>query len=365
MNDNNQSLKDSLQAFTRRSTPLALTLFISDLMLLFGFVTATLLVESVWLKLLFGILAGDRISALFVIGHDAAHGAYTDNKWLNQLIGRIAFLPALHNYSLWQLVHNSNHHRHPNLKNINSWSPLSKQEYDQLSLLQKMIQRLYRTPIGLGPYYIFNRWLPDKLFPRIALVKKNASIYWMDFGLIAGFLLLVIIGLAVIGSQLDSSTAAGAVLWGFIVPYISWNYLMGLAVYMQHTNLQVPWFSSEEKWQQLDGQHQVTVHVKFPAWFNFLNHNIMVHTVHHIHPKIPLYNLNQAQKALADNLGDQMVIDKFSVLWLLKTLSLCKLYDYENLQWLHFDGSASSDSYQFESHLTTKPADGSPHPASP
>ncbi len=345
MNESTRSLKDILQEYTNRSTALALALFLSDLLLLLTFAALAVIVEEIWLKLLLSILAGDRISALFVIGHDAAHGAYTDQKWLNQLIGRIAFLPALHNYSLWQIAHNAKHHRHPNLKNLNSWSPLSKQEYDRLNTMAKAIQRFYRTLLGLGPYYIANRWLPDKLFPRKSVVKNSSSIYWIDFMFILGFVILVIGGLSIAGSRLDNSSPMEAIVWGFVIPFISWNYIMGLAIYLQHTNIKVPWFSSEEQWQHLKGQHEVTVHVVFPGWFNFSNHNIMLHTAHHVHPKVPFYRLNAAQQALTEKLGDQLVSDKFSISWLFKTMQQCKLYDYENLRWLHYDGSASSETY--------------------
>jgi hypothetical protein len=51
------------------------------------------------------------IVALFVIGHDACHQSYTSSRFLNHVVGRIAFLPALHSFSLWDREHNHRHHR--------------------------------------------------------------------------------------------------------------------------------------------------------------------------------------------------------------------------------------------------------------
>lgn len=46
-------------------------------------------------------LCGMLVIALFVIGHDACHQSYTCSRFLNHVIGRVAFLPALHSFSLW------------------------------------------------------------------------------------------------------------------------------------------------------------------------------------------------------------------------------------------------------------------------
>jgi acyl-lipid omega-6 desaturase (Delta-12 desaturase) len=70
------------------------------------------------------------IARLFVIGHDACHGSYTPNKTLNKWIGRIAFLPSLTPYSLWEIGHNLAHHGFTNLKGRDYvWTPYSPSEF--------------------------------------------------------------------------------------------------------------------------------------------------------------------------------------------------------------------------------------------
>ena len=126
---------------------------------------------------------------------------------------------------------------------------------------------------------------------------------------------------------------------------------MGLAIYLQHTNIRVPWFSSKAEWRRcIEGQQEVTCHATFPNWFNFMTHNIMQHIAHHTHPKIPLYQLHKAGKTLAGVLGYRLVCDKFSFLWFLRTMRDCKLYDYERYKWLDFNGNARS-----EPHLMMPP----------
>ena len=70
------------------------------------------------------LVAALWIARLFVIGHDACHGSYTPNKTLNGWIGRIAFLPSLTPYSLWEVGHNLAHHGFTNLKGRDYvWTP--------------------------------------------------------------------------------------------------------------------------------------------------------------------------------------------------------------------------------------------------
>ncbi len=79
-------------------------------------IASLLVVESWWVKVFASLVAALWIARLFVIGHDACHGSYTPNKTLNKWIGRIAFLPSLTPYSLWEIGHNLAHHGFTNLK---------------------------------------------------------------------------------------------------------------------------------------------------------------------------------------------------------------------------------------------------------
>ena len=84
--------------------------FVLDWMVLGITIASLLIVESMWIKVFISMVAALWIARLFVIGHDACHGSYTPNKKLNKWIGRIAFLPSLTPFSLWDIGHNLAHH---------------------------------------------------------------------------------------------------------------------------------------------------------------------------------------------------------------------------------------------------------------
>jgi len=331
-------LRKALKEYTTQSSPLAILILSIDIILYVGLVAGAVILDNLLLKALCAAGAGLAVGAIFVVGHDAVHHSYTSRKWMNVVIGRIALLPVLHNYSLWQIAHNRMHHIYTNLKGHNSWSPLSRHEYDSLPAWRKVLEHIYRIPLGLGIYYLVERWWKDKFFPTRRVVPEMERKYWWDFALVFVYLILFLTVLGYIGTRLPGSSALSAIVWGFVIPFVVWNYLMGSAVFLQHTNPGVPWFDKIEDLDLLRGQEEVTVYVRFPRWYGLISHDIMEHTAHHVHPKIPLYRLRAAQARLADMLGNHLVVEKFTPLYLIRTMARCKLYDYKLHKWQDFNG---------------------------
>jgi acyl-lipid omega-6 desaturase (Delta-12 desaturase) len=338
-----RDFRAALAPYLSRSTPIAIAVFLANLAVYVAAVVGAVALHPWPVQLACAVIAGSAISALFVIGHDAAHGAFAEGRLMNAVIGRIAFLPALHNYSLWQVQHNRLHHRLVNIKGFNSWSPLSKADYDGLPPWRRRVERLYRSPLGFAPYYLIERWWRDKFFPRRRVETTEHAVFQADFALLLAYLAGVIAWLAVAGSALPQSSAASAIAWGFIAPFLVWNMLMGATTYMQHTHQRAPWFATVLEWRRLAGQEEVSIQIAVPRWYGAISHHIMDHPAHHIHPKIPLYRLGAAQRRLNELLGERAIVQRFTPAYLLRTLSCCKLYDYREHRWLDFAGRATSE----------------------
>jgi omega-6 fatty acid desaturase (delta-12 desaturase) len=109
-----------------------------------------------WFELGVGsIMAG----VLFLVGHDASHRALARSSWLNAWIARIAFMPTLHPETAWNIGHNQRHHGYTNLRGIDHvWTPWSPQEYRGASPVRRALYRFYRSPLGVGFYYLIELW---------------------------------------------------------------------------------------------------------------------------------------------------------------------------------------------------------------
>lgn len=332
-------LRSALEPFARRATAPALTLFLATLAVYGLALAGAVALDITVVRLAAAVLAGTAMSSLFVIGHDAAHGAYAPSRRLNTFIGRIAFLPVLHNYSMWQVQHNRLHHRLPNLKGYNSWFPLTKAEYDTLPVWRRGLERLYRSPLGFGPYYLLERWWQYELFPGR---NERRLAPWLDLAFLAAFVAAFVAALAWLGHTLETGAIA-AVAWGFVVPFLVWNAYMGATTYIQHTHPRIPWFEALSEWRRLGGQEEVTFHLEVPRWYGLISHHIMDHPAHHLHPKIPLYRIAAAQRRLNELLGERAVVQRFSPAYLFSTMACCKLYDFRQHRWLDFAGNPTSD----------------------
>jgi omega-6 fatty acid desaturase (delta-12 desaturase) len=334
-------LREVLSAYYRRSTVLAFLLLLADIAL-FG-VAEWLVARSgvLGLQLLGGVLATIAIVRLFIIGHDACHGSLTDHDLLNKVLGRIAFLPSLTPYSLWRVGHNVVHHGFNNLKGRDFvWEPLDPSEFAALSPARRLLERVYRSAFGPLPYYLVEIWWKKLYFPGKAHAPgKRAEFKW-DSTLVTVFAALWVAGLAIY-SPVGGGATALAIIVGFVVPFLVWNWTVGFVVYLHHTHPDVVWYSDKSSWLKAQGILHGTVRYKIRPYWNILLHNIMEHAAHHLDARIPLYRLKAAQAELARLVPDIPVIElSMRTYW--RTVRECKLFDFERRVWVTFPSAARS-----------------------
>jgi omega-6 fatty acid desaturase (delta-12 desaturase) len=337
-----QRKKLQLAQFALPNNTLAYAILILDFSIYIGCITFAVLADHLALKFLFASIAGFFVAQLFVIGHDAAHAAYVTSRRANAIIARLTFMPALHNYTLWLFAHNRLHHAFPNVKNYNSWSPMSFEEFEALPAWRKLLERIYRSPAGFGPYYLIERWFSDKLLPRKHTPAKFHSGGWRDFSLNLFFAACLVSGVFALAMHAGQNPYI-ALLFAVVIPFVIWNYAIGLTIYQHHTHPQLPWYQNLVEWRdKVVSQSEVSIYIRYPKWYLFLTHNIYVHPVHHVNARIPLYRLQQAQTAYMIVFPELTHIIPFSVRDLMQTLKTCKLYDYTRHQWLDFSGKATT-----------------------
>ena len=124
--DARRTVRVAMQEYLRRDSVLPVLWMLLDLAFLGACIVGACYFDAWWAKALMVVPASVAIARLFVIGHDACHGSYTKYDWLNKIVGRIAFLPSLTPFSLWDVGHNVAHHGFTNLKGRDQvWVPMS------------------------------------------------------------------------------------------------------------------------------------------------------------------------------------------------------------------------------------------------
>jgi omega-6 fatty acid desaturase (delta-12 desaturase) len=328
---------------SRRTTAYAILLLIFDYTLLLGALAGTVLMAG-WLgKIACGVAAGFMIGRLFIIGHDACHQSLTPHRRLNRVLGRIAFLPSITPYSLWDVGHNVVHHGYTNLKGFDFvWAPLTRDEFNALPLWRQALDRIYRSGWAPGLYYMIEIWWLRMFFPSQAYMGTRRSIFLWDCLLVSAS------GLVWITSLIAAAAVSGQALLpvlvcGLVVPFLFWCSMIGFVVYVHHTHVKVSWFDDRADWARAQPFISTTVHLTFPLRFGAVLHHIMEHTAHHLDMSIPLYRLKGAQKMLEDLLPQRIVIQRFSWRWYFDTARRCKLYDFTRRCWTAYSGRATSE----------------------
>jgi len=335
-------LREALQSFRGTNTALAFALLTFDV-LLFAAGQALLLWSGQLASSLaaaVGMLAGGLVTwvaivRLFVIGHDACHGALTGSDRLNRILGRIAFLPSMTPFSLWRVGHNVVHHGFNNMKGRDFvWEPHTPAEFAAMPRWRQRVERLYRSVLGAPVYYFVEIWWQRLYFPARRFLNTRRFEFTADSTLATVFGATWIAGLVFASKSLGTPLLA-TLLCGFALPFLLWNWTVGLIVYLHHTHPGERWYDSKSEWIKACAQVTSTVHLVMPKPFGALLHNIMEHPAHHLDASIPLYQLKRAQQRLVELTGSSGGV-RFTLKHYLECVRACKLYDYELRRWVRF-----------------------------
>ncbi len=327
-------------ASVTRSVPLALAYLLGDFTIYLGLLGLALLPLPWPVSLGIGVICGLFIGNVFTLGHDAAHQSLTDHKILNHWIARFAFLPAMHSLSLWIPGHNHLHHAFTNLRGKDyTWEPMSPEDYRQATPFRRSVYRLYRSPLGSSSYYFFEIWLRRSLAPLSADDRKEWRKHILDTGFVLAGNALLVAGILRAGALLSPGRPAWlSLVLGWVVPFLSWNCIIGWVVFMQHTHPAVGWYADRAEWTFFRGQILGTVQATLPPGMDTFSNHIMKHHAHHAAPAIPLYRLARAQALLLTAYPEVKAL-MLTPRTLFRHLKLCKLFDYERRQWVDFDGN--------------------------
>ncbi len=299
---------------------------------------ALILTDNPLLLIPLWILSGLCVSALFILGHDAAHGALFKNKKLAEHLGRLSMLPTLHAYSAWVMGHNRVHHSFTIKQEKDFvWHPLTHEEYKELSKFGKLLHRIQWSAIGAGIYYTMEVWWkkmfhftpPKKLEKEISHDKRIVMYFFAS-----SFLAFIFAGQLTEASLLYMSWAWVKTI---IIPWICFQYIIGATVHIHHIQPDIAWHS-HGVWSKFKGQVEGTTNFRLPKVLNVFFHNIFIHIPHHVDPRIPFYNLPEAAEAIKRYYELAVRDQPFHFKTYLRATSICKLYDFERKVWLNYRG---------------------------
>lgn len=282
-------LRKSIAAFATSDKRASIKQLINSMLpfFLLWFLAYQSLSVSVWLTMALSVLASGFVIRIFIIFHDCTHGSFFKSSKANRIVGTITGIITLFAFEKWKRDHAIHHATSSNLDKRGTgdvWV-MTVEEYAAASFWGRLAYRLYRNPIimfGLGPLYLF--LLSNRFNRKGARRKERLNTYFINVS-IAGIYTLLILTVgwqAFLIIQLPILFISGSLgIWLF---------------YVQH-QFEDSYFENEEEWDFVKAAVDGSSYYKLPKVMQWITGNIGYHHVHHLSPRVPNYNLENAHEA--------------------------------------------------------------------
>jgi fatty acid desaturase len=277
------------------------------------------------LWLLYALITGTVAGGCWVIAHECGHNAFHPNRDVERWVGFVLHSLLLVPYFTWQRSHAVHHANCNHLEGGETHVPprinsATGQVVDRLS------RRLGRGPFGIlalithlllgWPLYLLfgvaggeDYGGPTSHFWHGAPFRNGKRALFPES--FRGLMLRSNLGLVVMLLALGLAAAQfslARVLCVYGLPYLVINAWLVTYTWLQHTDLDIPHFSSKE-WTWAKGALQ-TVDRPYGPLLNLLHHGIgSTHVCHHINPRIPHYNAWRGTALLKQRFPDLVRYD--------------------------------------------------------
>ncbi|GAB1320883.1 Fatty acid desaturase domain-containing protein [Madurella fahalii] len=303
--------------------------------------------DSMWRTvawIVYGYLQGLVCTGIWILAHEAGHGAFSVHRRLNDFVGWAAHSALMVPYFSWKFSHHRHHRFTGHMEKDMAFVPATKTDRQQRRLIDLYLDRelfedvpvvqlfkLLAHQLGAWQMYLmFNVsagkdsqqraaswWRVSHFEPTSAVFRPSEALY----------IALSDLGLAIVGGILYfASTVVGwkTVFLLYGVPYFWVHHWLIAITYLHHTHPEVPHFDAES-WSFVKGA-LATVDRDFGFVGRHLFHGIIdTHVVHHLFPRIPFYYAEEATEAIKPLLGDLYRRDDRSFLGQLwSTFTKCK-----------------------------------------
>jgi len=266
-------------------------------------------------------VTGTVATGCWVIAHECGHGAFSDNKAIQDFVGYVLHTALMVPYFSWQRSHAVHHSKTNHLTEGETHVPYTLESGKKTIAKRENMRKLMGKTVGdfvygltrvvshlvFGwPAYLLagvtggpvrgvtNHFIPVKPF---STGEKNTELFpgqwkkkvWLsDVGI-----------LAMVGALASAAVKFG--VWRtmavYALPLTITNCWLVLYTWLQHTDTDVPHFESDN-WNFIKGAF-MSIDRPYGPLFNFLHHGIgSTHVVHHIDCTIPHYNAWEATDAV-------------------------------------------------------------------
>lgn len=240
-----------------------------------------------WWGLTLAIPAGFMLVKLFTVQHDCGHGAFFNQAWANDLVGRLLCPFVLTPYTQWTREHAKHHATsgHLDFRGIGDVDTWTVREYREATRWRRLGYRVLRHPLflfGFGASFYF---LLQQRFVRYQRERRDSWIsVWSTNLALAGF---VAAGCWWLGT--------GRFLWMWLPTAVIASAFGTWIFYIGHQYPGAYW-AKEGEWDFVEASLKGASFYRAGALVDWASSNIGYHHIHHLCSRIPFYNLPRCLK---------------------------------------------------------------------
>ncbi|KAI6184576.1 Omega-6 fatty acid desaturase, endoplasmic reticulum isozyme 1 [Aphelenchoides bicaudatus] len=232
------------------------------------------------------------MAALFLIGHDAVHGLFANQEWINILIGHLSLSPVLIPYYPWNKIHAAHHKRTYHVDKDQGHPWVKEDDYKSRSWF---VQNFCKIPISA--FFRFHMYMmlgfPDgsHFNPWSKLITNNKERFQCCFSVLTCVLSARI-------AYLLCGSSFYAFFKFYYVPLVFQNFWLVMITYLNHQDDEVDVFG-DGNYKYIPAQFE-TIDRYFGFGIDGILHNATDgHVLHHLlFRRIPHYHLTEATEAV-------------------------------------------------------------------
>jgi len=314
-----------------------------------------LLIPFTWMAiplwLVYAVITGTVATGMWVVAHECGHGAFSDNKLLQDAVGYVYHSALLVPYFSWQRSHAVHHSRTNHMEEGETHVPTPLDSASGKAVLDSriawgedgfgVINSIQHLIFGWPAYLLAgitggplrgttNHFVPYgtgklELFPTRDMKTK---VFLSDIGIVATFIVLY---------KWYSIEGLFPVLATYVGPYFVVNFWLVFITWLQHTDVDIPHFDTDN-WTWAKGA-LLTVDRPYPAILDWLHHRIgSTHVAHHICSSIPHYNARAATESVKKAFPNHYLYDPTPIheaMW--RVARKCLVVRKEGDMWVYTD----------------------------
>lgn len=297
-------------------------------------------------------------TGIWVIGHECGHGAFSDHRIINDIVGFVTHTLLWTPYFSWKISHHRHHRNHAFMERDEVYVPKTRsdlgipvengqhidyEDYFGDTPVYTLIMLLCQQFLAFPAYLMFNV-SGQKTYPRWTNHFNPNSILFSKEQHNA--VILSNIGIAAMVCAVNwASTRFGIlnVIKFYGIPWLGVTHWFIMITYLHHTAPDLPHYRGKE-WNFQRGA-AATVDRNFLGWQGrfFLHDVAHYHVIHHFFPKMPFYHGPEATTHLRNFIGHHYKYSNqsvFKALW--ETYNKCQFVEDEGQVLFYRDRSGRS-----------------------